>query len=383
MQRTKVPRILFISFNPDFQDFWQIDTDSLLRHYGANTGNNAFVYSTVHGIQGEVTFYRDIKIPPKEWSKHFDVIVFPAANNISMKESMQWLANIVKDANLPVLVLGLGAQFELNEKVEINPGTLDFFEVAKTHEVWIGARGQFTADILAKHGVKNVEVLGCPSNFINPAVNLGELVEKNAQRIPEDPLLCINLEYFRLAAEQVQVLTGALREFGGFCVFQSDDKVFGAVRDRGETDEKTLAWLSKYFLGLNDPHEFRHFAAQYGVTIGFIPAWLELLRRCDLSIGTRFHGNFMAIQAEMPALIMYHDRRTKEFCELMKLPMVAWSDIVDRESLMRAIRDYHFDGAAYDKARPRLAGVFTDLVGKAGLKPAEHISALSAAQGQA
>jgi polysaccharide pyruvyl transferase WcaK-like protein len=44
------------------------------------------------------------------------------------------------------------------------------------------------------------------------------------------------------------------------------------------------------------------------------------------SIGSRFHGNIAAILAGTPALILAHDMRTKELCELFSLPHL----IIDR-----------------------------------------------------
>jgi hypothetical protein len=226
---------------------------------------------------------------------------------------------------------------------------------------------------LSDHGFRNVETVGCPSNFINPASDLGAAIEGRAKAIPAEPTLCVNLEYFRLESQKNHLLTTRLRTAGGLCVFQSDNDVFRAVREPHEATSETLGWLAEYFLGSTSADDFRRFAVQFGVTPSFIPSWLELVKSVDFSIGTRFHGNLVAIQAGTPALVLYHDQRTKELCDVLAIPSAAWSSISTDEDVAAAISTYAFNGSLFDGTRRTLAGRYIGLLSKVGLVASAHI----------
>jgi hypothetical protein len=366
-------RVLYLSFNPRFEEFWSMSSPDMLAYYRENTGNSAFVYSTVNSIRGRASFYTDFDIPAKYLHRHFDAVVFPAANNLSAIEDLSWLGDLIEDTKVPFLILGMGAQYELNEPITLHPGSQAFLDRAAACGVWIGARGDFTANLLSDRGFKNVQTVGCPSNFINPATDLGAAIEARARSMPSDPTLCVNLEYFRLESEKVRLLTARLTSAGGLCVFQSDNDVFRAVREPHSTAWDTLGWLSEYFLGSTSADDFRRFAAQFGATPSFIPAWLELVRSVDFSIGTRLHGNLIAMQAGTPALVLYHDQRTKELCQVMAMPSAAWSSITTNDDVSTAISGYQFNGSLFDSARQTLARRYIDLLSKVDLLATGHI----------
>ena len=55
--------------------------------------------------------------------------------------------------------------------------------------------------------------------------------------------------------------------------------------------------------------------------------WVGCMATMSVAIGSRFHGNVAALLAGTPALFLVHDMRTRELCELMRLPHI----ILDRE----------------------------------------------------
>ena len=48
--------------------------------------------------------------------------------------------------------------------------------------------------------------------------------------------------------------------------------------------------------------------------------WFDFVRGQDLVVGTRLHGAVAALLQGVPAIVLYHDSRTRETCEFMGLP---------------------------------------------------------------
>ena len=67
-------------------------------------------------------------------------------------------------------------------------------------------------------------------------------------------------------------------------------------------------------------------------------SWEDFLLKgkFTMAVGCRFHGNMKAWQMGIPALWITHDSRTRELCEVMKLPCIPIeksAEIVSREKL--------------------------------------------------
>ena len=64
----------------------------------------------------------------------------------------------------------------------------------------MSVRDEYTADVLAKFGIKNTIVTGCPSNFINLDPRLGaKIIEKTAHR----KIQKIGIKYARISPKLV------------------------------------------------------------------------------------------------------------------------------------------------------------------------------------
>ncbi|MBK6669478.1 MAG: polysaccharide pyruvyl transferase family protein [Actinobacteria bacterium] len=67
----------------------------------------------------------------------------------------------------PVVVVGLGAQAASSgDDVSLTPGTVAYLRALSERTEVLGVRGEFSAATLARIGVSNTLVMGCPSNFI-------------------------------------------------------------------------------------------------------------------------------------------------------------------------------------------------------------------------
>lgn len=184
----------------------------------------------------------------------------------------------------------------------------------------LAVRGVYTAEILNKHGIKNIEVVGCPSLYeagygfkISKAntINKRDIVS-NYRTLSNDlatPLHVKNMEYL---ATNTNHFIDQNR-----CYFSKE-----VMCGLSENINKNIIKERKMFFVYND--------------------WLVFLSKHKFSLGARFHGNIMAILAGVPALFLLPDSRVREMTEYFELPTVNIQDFDTDKSI-----EYWYEKADY------------------------------------
>ena len=100
--------------------------------------------------------------------------------------------------------------------------------------------------------------------------------------------------------------------------------------------------------------------------------WFDFVRGQDLVIGTRLHGAVAALLQGVPAIVIYHDSRTGEICELLALPRI--SVTAARGLSLAAI----YDRVRFDELTPRHAALiprYVDFLERNGVEHAfaDHV----------
>ncbi|WP_444912183.1 polysaccharide pyruvyl transferase family protein [Microbulbifer sp. PAAF003] len=352
-------RIAFVGANPNGSSFNKNTKEAFLNS-GNNTGNYAFWNAVDRQILGDKKYIEGWNFDPKKIQSEFDLIVLPASNFIHPDRDMGSLADKLEKANLPVLVVGLGAQAtHKNEGVKFKEGTIRFAKVLSDLATKIAVRGEYTATLLESFGVNNVEVVGCPSNFTNLDPELGLKSESSLRALrnmPEEKLsILVNIDAHRKKFKKV---------FDGFHL--SIKKNYFEVVCQNPLELVSLARGDAYDEGNHHmlhqadlwcPGEsrdvFERFVKERFVTFFNAEAWMEYARKFDLSVGTRLHGNMLAFQSYVPSLFVSHDTRTSELADIMMLPTCSW-DMFVAGGVADMVDSCKFDGAAYDKNRKAL-----------------------------
>jgi hypothetical protein len=213
--------------------------------------------------------------------------------------------------------------------------------------------------------------MGCPSLFINPDRALGQRISDGFGKFHNKSPIALNLEYFRSDATKVHVLTRLLRRNGGGSVLQSDEDVFSLLRDSNgpSVPLSTKQFFGEYFLGYPDVEEFMLFFRTYCRAFIHVPSWMDWLRNIDISLGTRYHGNALALQVGKPAFVFPHDLRTRELCETTKMPSCP-IDVVQPGFALDDLRNWvQFDADEFDTTRLELARVYSTLIQEHDLVP--------------
>jgi hypothetical protein len=169
--------------------------------------------------------------------------------------------------------------------------------------------------------------------------------------------------------------------FGGIYVQQSGDvEVFASILDRfdSETDkEDTLRKLALRYGSYSAPDMLHRLLRQNGRLFFDVDDWKDEISACDFSIGTRYHGNALAMQASVPALVATHDSRTDELCRATCIPTISIDSITPMSQLRDLVSAIDFDPHAYDRARRSTASMVHGALQRAGIAPSPRLRSLA------
>jgi hypothetical protein len=346
---------------------------------GANTGNLAFQYAAFHRVLGDARVTVPFAFDPAEVRERARMVCIPAANFLYSGFDLGALAERLEATGLPLLVLGLGAQamHDIGE-VKLQPGTERLLHLFRERCRRIMVRGRHTGAVLERQGVHNFEVLGCPSNFINPDGELGAAILARLEAgAPRLVAYAPTFYPYNAAAERA-----VLDEIGPERLLEivAQDPLAAVALARGEgAAPEVAAWVAREagFLSAMDaetrdlwlPRLRAYFSAE---------SWLEGYRRVDAVIGTRIHGAALGWQAGRPALVISYDLRTEELAETMGLPFVKAAALPAGGTLAALTEGTMRAATAYDARRRGLAARLVALLGEHGVTAGAPLAALAA-----
>lgn len=298
---------------------------------GDNNGNLLFSEAAVRalavtGVEVTCLPLESQPLRPEEVNERFDHVVLPFANAFrgSFKGRLRAYTRFIEQLAVPVTVLGVGAQSDLEFGFEslqaIDDPVRRFLRAVLDRGPSIGVRGEFTASYVRHLGFDDVEVIGCPSMFM-----LGPDLKS---RQPETPLDATSLVGFNLTPklDRAERLARDLVErYPRLTYFPQGKRELelvlwgsdGVSRARNSTDA-----------GFNDLVHPLFTQATTHVHVHPL-AWIEDLARFDFNLGTRIHGNIAAILGGTPSHLLSADSRTRELAEYFELP---WTPLVDVSS---------------------------------------------------
>jgi polysaccharide pyruvyl transferase WcaK-like protein len=253
---------------------------------GNNTGNLIFQKSSFELFEdSEVISVPYGKTPEGINRLGLDLFIVPAANWISnYYKAWGYWENIVNNVKCKIIFFGLGIQ-AVSSTREINIDTKQIVRVLQKFGT-IGVRGHVTEEYLGAIGIKNVLVCGCPS------------------------LIKISESSINLLKNKIQKTNYKHLAINGY-----------------ESIKDFVNYKSYEFF------EQSNFENRKNMFID-VEKWGKKLQQLDCSVGTRIHGNILAIKYGTPALVYPKDLRIKELVEHHKIPNTIISSNIDlNESL--------------------------------------------------
>ena len=247
---------------------------------------------------------------PEVVREKYDILIFAAANQLNPAFDLASLADRLEKCQKPMIVVGLGAQApDFLTKVELSQGTKRLLSIFSERCKTIGMRGEFSARVAKDNGANNVVVIGCPSNFINAKERqLGQLIEKRLRLANRPYRPAVNLDF---SAHLKPILTRCVQwliEWEGVLIVQSPLTLIQAsLHQMQDIPDREMNAYSRHLLDRDYDDEARRFFLAKLFSFFDVEAWMTFLRGCSFSLGTRLHGNVLAMQAGVPCFIIPHD----------------------------------------------------------------------------
>ena len=313
-----------------------------LNSLGQNSGNMMFTESICRVLDNaQATSFA----PPASALEGRDAIVLAAANWINEFDDFAWLANVLERTQLPVFLIGVGAQASMTMEVpNLKPGTLRLLKLVAERSTSIAARGEFTCEVLAHYGIKNAVPTGCPSLLLAGAAGPIFAGPATADRVVVHAtrhgfLTCDALQRF--------LYKQALKQDLELLLQSEHADIYFALDKTNNPDILARATEAvRFAYGTDDIERVSAYLRRRGLFFTDYEEWIGHMRTRSFSIGTRIHGTIASIIAGTRALLLVHDSRTLEMARSMNIPHLH-SSAVDIEKDLR-IEDYLDAGQGFD-----------------------------------
>jgi hypothetical protein len=289
---------------------------------GNNLGNILIGNGVVSVLEGYEYVSRSQLRGPAEANELCEHIVIPAANMLWKGFDFGYMADFIEATNLPVTIIGLGAQASDRSIVsEIHPNTLRLVKLISERSPSIGVRGFYTAEVLAANGILNIEVLGCPSLYTNLSPprtistprqeELGGIVVNFSRRVVQH-----SFSPAALRAVENALLNIAMRYDLSFVAQDELEELSISLGDEGPSDHKAVA---SYFSSVAEDKVISYFGRQTKYFYN-VDEWSSFIRQHTGTVGSRLHGNIISLINGKPGFFIAHDSRTLEVCALIGAP---------------------------------------------------------------
>ena len=362
---------------------------SALRSCGGNLGNLAFKKAAHMLIEDQCNFLT-YGSDAEYWRSRIDILVMAEANLINHGVDYSGPADFVSTLDKPCLMLGVGAQakdFSNPDFSGIPEGTRRFLQEVSKRSYQVLVRGKFSKTACKSVSIHNAIAAGCPSYLLSSEVKLwsrildrlkhtdildGLVITEGVYSPPAgyDALKEVEQLLFEMVAidhaDYVGQMQGGVIAHGLNCV---DEKW-----------QKDTLNIKNYLCPRLPADRFLSIARRRFKSFIRIDKWLRYLEKKTACIGTRVHGNLLALQSGTPAVPLTHDSRSSELCEFTGLPyfnisQVDVSNLSDFLGLFDIIRNSN--ARALDDQRIQIARIYYDALKKSGIRPSDHLKVLS------
>ncbi|HVX55018.1 polysaccharide pyruvyl transferase family protein, partial [Nocardioides sp.] len=290
---------------------------------GDNLGNLLFTYAVERQLSASTATVlaeptRGRGMDPHWLQEHVDHVVIPLANAFrwTFRERLDALSGLIERLDLPVTVIGVGAQAAVDgtwnpkTSAETDTAVRRFVSAVLDRGPSIGVRGEFTRDYLLGLGFPDdaVRIIGCPSMFLRG----GDVTLRPVPEITAESRIALNLSPY--VAAMGPVIQHNLTRYPRLDYVAQDVHSLGLLLG----EEYGGKGAGDPLLPTHADHPLiAHGRAWMALSS---PTWLAELARYDFSFGTRIHGNIAALLAGTPAFVLAHDSRTLELARYHEIP---------------------------------------------------------------
>lgn len=358
-------------------------SDEWMMALGGNTGNIAFVEGILRtlGNEYEIIGRGD---NPKVTHKHFDHIVVCCANQIGPHFELTTWAKALEAYNLPVTLIGLGAQSSsVDEVPNLSKGSRYFLDVVNglrpsSKYPNVISTGEYSSQILKNLGVDS-KPFGCPSLFISAEVNLGKKCLLQQDKVASKIMVAGGNAWGNEFAFE-RILTSLVDVYGGNYVIQHPQAMLKIASDEfDDMSQEELKVLRRAYAHLGTDQEIHRWFRANSVFFADVQNWMHYSGRFSSVIGPRYHGVAIPIQAGVPGKVVSIDSRTEELPKTTGIPYLHYETVMnlavkDLAELSRWSRD---DADRFDDVRSVNSECYISFLRENGISPSAHLCEIS------
>lgn len=348
--------------------------DATLERCGLNTGNLIFQYATWSALQ-HPKFSVNLASDPEWIRQNADVLFIPAANQINPEWDLQDWADFVEAVDLPIVMVGLGAQTQIGgtAKLLLKPGTMNYLAAIAERTSHIGVRGEFTADVLNHLGIKNSVVTGCPSNFLNPNIS-GDSIASQLKNASNGSLRKTCYVFGTMEPETREAeksLYAIAKAENSDYVYQTNPRILKSLHN----DNVDLAsidyfdWECSILDSASSLERYTDNILNKGRFYTSAVTWIDQAAHYSLVYGMRIHGNIAAIQGGGLGICVAFDSRTLELATTMGYPYIPMDNILNKSRfrLKDLIEETRFSPTHFDSQRKSLRENVKKIMANSGI----------------
>lgn len=258
----------------------------------------------------------------------FDYVFLRGSNYIHASMNWRRAEEVLQRLKLPVLGFGIGAQASSRGELVLSEQTKQVLHLMADSSASVGVRGAYTAEVLWRHGIKNVRIVGCPTAFRNLDPNL-QITLPPLEQVREVGVTVRREVSPNYAPDVERYLT-----FHRDLVKEVAARFEVVLMAQGEVEEKAIVlgteeqkaaalkklrehgWASQWYMddAIEQLYRTRLFYSDV------VADYEQLVRQKNLVLGYRLHGNLMALANGVPSIYFTYDSRTTEFAETFAIP---------------------------------------------------------------
>lgn len=360
------------------------DAETLLNATGGNTGNVAFVHSVQTLLANDygIVHWGD---NAQEVNKHYDMLVICCANQIGSHVDLGVWAEKLLAFNLPVVLIGLGAQSDrIGLMPEVPEGTIRLLNVVKElrknkEHSNIITRGEFSSWVLAELGFDS-SPLGCPSLLTSQDTQLGQTCLKNQEWKCHKRIMVPGGNPWHPSSIIENKLVSLVNNYHGEYVLQHPALIFKLLLDQKlDLTQTQINLIEKTFSSIGTLADIRSWLAANSVFFADAQNWLNYSRKFSSAIGPRYHGIALPIQVGVPGKVITIDSRTEELAKTTGIPAISYKDAnkMTADELAKASLWTQEDANHFDCVRKSNSSKYVKFLSVNGLKPHDYLAQIA------
>jgi hypothetical protein len=236
-----------------------------------------------------------------------------------------------------IVLFSVGVQSQLDEEADIvlSEDAQSILELARKSGTLIGVRGEISHRYLNGLGIESLAI-GCPSVHLAPAEITYTTPLEGARICTSNTMRGFHRDISKKVNEfALKYCSGYMLQTESAIMadcMELPNEVINFIANQSGNPHHADLLRNKFFdYGYYNefPDQWNDLRAWFKQNAKFnytVDSWRAYASQFDFCIGTRFHGNVMALQAGIPSLIIPVDARVADMAQFHYLPAISFED---------------------------------------------------------